>query len=112
KTALGFNPEEWMANPYLYWNHMHPEDRQRVFAQEREAHRTGNPFFCEYRLASQDGVFHWFHDEGVSIDGDHLFQGFMVDITERKTIERLKDELTSIVAHELRAPLTSVLGAL
>ena len=109
--TLGFNPDEWMANPYLYWNHVHPEDRQRVFEQERESHRTGNPYFCEYRLSSQDGVFHWFHDEGVSIDG-HLFQGFMVDITERKTIERLKDELTSIVAHELRAPLTSVLGAL
>lgn len=34
------------------------------------------------------------------------------DITERKRTERMKDHLISVVSHELRAPLTSVLGAL
>ncbi|MBI2837692.1 MAG: MASE1 domain-containing protein [Acidobacteria bacterium] len=34
------------------------------------------------------------------------------DVTERKRTERMKDHLISVVSHELRAPLTSVLGAL
>jgi PAS domain S-box-containing protein len=34
------------------------------------------------------------------------------DITQRKVIERLKDEFISIVSHELRTPLTSLRGAL
>ncbi len=34
------------------------------------------------------------------------------DITERRAIERLKDEFVSIVGHELRSPLTSIRGAL
>jgi PAS domain S-box-containing protein len=34
------------------------------------------------------------------------------DITERKGIERLKDEFLSIASHELRTPMTSVHGAL
>jgi two-component system, OmpR family, sensor histidine kinase VicK len=34
------------------------------------------------------------------------------DISDRKAIERLKDEFVSIVSHELRTPLTSVHGSL
>lgn len=38
------------------------------------------------------------------------FIGVQSDITERKKIERLKDELVSTVSHELRTPLTSLRG--
>jgi PAS domain S-box-containing protein len=34
------------------------------------------------------------------------------DITERREIERAKDEFTSVVSHELRTPLTSIRGSL
>ncbi|WP_190533818.1 PAS domain S-box protein [Coleofasciculus sp. FACHB-542] len=34
------------------------------------------------------------------------------DISDRRAIERLKDEFVSIVSHELRTPLTSIRGAL
>jgi len=34
------------------------------------------------------------------------------DITERKEIERIKNEFVSIVSHELRTPLTSIRGSL
>ena len=34
------------------------------------------------------------------------------DITERRAMERLKDEFVSTVSHELRTPLTSIRGAL
>lgn len=36
----------------------------------------------------------------------------IVDISERKHIERLKDEFVSTVSHELRTPLTSIAGSL
>jgi PAS domain S-box-containing protein len=38
------------------------------------------------------------------------FIGVIFDITERKEMERLKDELVSTVSHELRTPLTSLRG--
>ena len=38
--------------------------------------------------------------------------GVIVDISERKEMERLKDELVSTVSHELRTPLTSIAASL
>jgi signal transduction histidine kinase len=38
--------------------------------------------------------------------------GLIEDITERKEVERLKDEFVSVVGHELRTPLTSIRGSL
>ena len=34
------------------------------------------------------------------------------DVTERRNMERIKDEFTSVVSHELRTPLTSIRGSL
>lgn len=38
--------------------------------------------------------------------------GLMSDITQRKRVEKAKDEFLSVVSHELRTPLTSIRGAL
>lgn len=42
---------------------------------------------------------------------DH-FIAEIVDITEQRRIDELKNEFVSVVSHELRTPLTSILGAL
>ncbi|MDP8942858.1 MAG: response regulator [Actinomycetota bacterium] len=34
------------------------------------------------------------------------------DVSERRAVERMKDEFTSVVSHELRTPLTSIRGSL
>jgi PAS domain S-box-containing protein len=41
-----------------------------------------------------------------------LILSVIVDISERKRLERLKDEFVSTVSHELRTPLTSISGSL
>jgi PAS domain S-box-containing protein len=44
--------------------------------------------------------------------GHRLFVAAVRDITEKRALERVKNEFVSTVSHELRTPLTSISGAL
>ena len=48
----------------------------------------------------------------MDTEGGRMFTAIMRDITERKKIERVKNQFISTVSHELRTPLTSIRGAL
>ncbi|HEX5773113.1 MAG TPA: ATP-binding protein [Geomobilimonas sp.] len=59
--------------------------------------RTGRWYQCT------DKAIRW-------IDGRLVRMEIAVDITEHKDLERLKDEMVSAVSHEMRTPLTAMLG--
>jgi PAS domain S-box-containing protein len=48
----------------------------------------------------------------VRIENQRIFTGILRDVTERKKVDRMKDEFISVVSHELRTPLTSIRGSL
>lgn len=47
--------------------------------------------------------------EAMHVTGVHVFGS---DITERRRVERMKDQMVGIVSHELRTPIGAVQGAL
>ncbi|MBW4649105.1 MAG: PAS domain-containing protein [Kastovskya adunca ATA6-11-RM4] len=75
-----------------------------------QALQTGETQIFEYGLVVE-GEQHDYEARLV-MNGQDEVLAIVRDITERKKVERLKNEFVSIVSHELRTPLTSVQGSL
>ncbi len=101
KEILGVSQEDYKANPDLWRQMLHAEDRQRVLFEVAECHRTRRPLRCEYRMIAEGGRTVWVRDEATVVRGDDgrplYLQGVMYDITASKQAEeelqRARDEL-------------------
>jgi PAS domain S-box-containing protein len=110
---LGYQPEELMG---VDWRQtVHPDDRTEMEAAYQTMLRDGK-IEVEARAIRKDGSI--FDKQAVLVKayGQHQqFAGhycFVKDISDRRLIQRLKDEFISVVSHELRTPLTSISAAL
>src|SRR5438067_9325615 len=63
EQMLGFAPIEWLANPLLWVERLHPEDRERTRDEFASSRAQGRPFRSEYRLLRKDGCPVWVRDE-------------------------------------------------
>jgi two-component system sensor histidine kinase UhpB len=94
EELIGFTPEEYAANPDVWLQQLHPEDRDRVLAEVAQCHESGEPFVSEYRMKRKDGQIVWFRDAAVisdnATDNSRVLHGVMVDVTERKKDEEVR----------------------
>jgi PAS domain S-box-containing protein len=109
----GYLPEELVG---MDWRQtVYPDDHEKIIAayELMLAHHRAE---VEVRAVRKDGSM--FDQKMVLVKAfDEHWQtrghyAFMKDISDRREIERMKDEFVSIVSHELRTPLTSIAGAL
>ena len=132
---VGVPPEAWLADPDLWYRLVVPEDRERALAGFLAAVEAGENWRAEYRVRTPDGRTVWIDDETTFLTDEHgeplLVQGVMFDVTERKLAEQalrdseqrereaaerlraldeMKNTFLAAVSHELRSPLTSILG--
>lgn len=115
ENIAGYSQDE--AKGKFLWNMlMVPKELDKV-KEIFEKLRTGIlPGYYETHWTAKDGnriLIAWTNtiltDRGGQVE--HII-GTGMDITERKKIEKMKDEFVSTVSHELRTPLTSIHGAL
>jgi len=134
EQMLGFTPEEWKADPDLWEAQLHPADLDRV-VQARWAADAVGAWEVDYRTFTRDGRILWLHKvANVVRDMDGVapyWQGIVFDITERKhaeevilqserhereaaerlrALDQMKNSFLTAVSHELRRPLTTILG--
>ncbi|GBC87273.1 Sensor protein FixL [bacterium HR12] len=91
ERALGYSRQEWLDQPDIWMELLHPDDREPALAALDEHNRTGEPWSREYRLIAADGRAVWFRDVATLVrdaDGTPLYwQGIQLDITELKDAE-------------------------
>jgi PAS domain S-box-containing protein len=92
RELLGFSQDEWIADPDIWKNRLHPEDRDAVVAEADRAHDSVAPFSMEYRMMAKDARIVWVRDEAVVVERGrrglwNVWQGVLMDITERKQAE-------------------------
>jgi PAS domain S-box-containing protein len=106
RRLFGCSPREYLENPYLWRNLVHPDDVPRINAWVDRMSESDQRSI-EYRLRREDGSYFWVHDrQQVLRDADGKpveIVGSWTDVTERKEAEAAREEA--------RSRLTLLLGA-
>lgn len=91
KAQSGYDPDDFMSDSKFWADHIHPEDKERVFAELGSLFERGHHTH-EYRFRNADGSYRWIHDQLTLFrDSDgkpERIAGFWLDITDRKEFER------------------------
>lgn len=76
--------------------------------------RTGVVYDFDIQLRRSDGTTIWVQDTARAVrneDGEIIyFEGALIDVTEKVTAHKAKDELVATISHELRNPIAVILG--
>lgn len=88
--VLDYKPEEMVADPSFWFDHLHPDDVPAIFSSFALIFTEGQQAY-EYRFRARDGRYLWMHDTLRLIrdaDGNPLeVVGSLTDITDRKLME-------------------------
>jgi PAS domain S-box-containing protein len=79
--------DRWLGSPEVWFEMIHPDDRERVALTTEHNFRTGVPWSSRYRIIRSDGTVIWLLDTGRMLERDALgrpstFQGILLDVTE------------------------------
>ncbi|TFH65206.1 MAG: PAS domain S-box protein, partial [Candidatus Zixiibacteriota bacterium] len=96
ENLLGYTPDEYITNPGIWAELIHPDDYDRVLAEVQHCHHTGEPFLSEYRMIHRNGNIVWFRDQATILRDESgkplCLQGMQYDITESKAaLEKLRE---------------------
>lgn len=134
EQLTGIPVGEWSADPQIWSRVIHPDDERAVLQTwERLLDGAGERCSMDYRMVRRDGSVVWVRDEAWSVRwrGHRHIEGMFLDISAQREAEsaflrqaeqlaeanarlleldQRRTEFFVTTSHELRTPVTSVLG--
>jgi len=117
------NVQDWRWTKFV-----HPDDAKETSRRWRQSLDAGQPFESQHRIRRADGVYRWHLSRATPMrDANNAITMWIssnTDIEDQKQTEddlsalykeasslnRAKDEFLATLSHELRTPMTSILG--
>jgi len=129
KNLLGYKQDELEHfSIEMFYEFIHPEEVERARVTLESHLLNGSKYSIELRLKTKNGDYHWYADSGQAVynkSGAPIrMVGSIIKIHERKVAEeRIKkqnrmlektnlelDNFVYSASHDIRSPLTSILG--
>jgi PAS domain S-box-containing protein len=102
EAVLGYSREEWLEDPVRWYEHIHPEDKERWSLEAATLFLSGKPLHSAYRVIARDGRVIWFQCAARMMRREDsrpwFIHGVAFDISDLKRIEEERQEERNFIS--------------
>jgi PAS domain S-box-containing protein len=127
EAMVGVSAEDAVRDVNTVWAVIHPDDLAELFQKAQKSAETLTRYLQDLRIQQPDGRRWWIRAESEPqrrADGSTLWNGNIMNITERKRLEeelaiaktaaesanQAKSAFLANMSHEIRTPMNAILG--
>ena len=113
RDVLGHEPHEMIGHSCLEF--VHPDDVERIKAAIFVGLESWDSQFVAFRTRRHDGTYAWMEASFRSVRDSQSGAPIELvavsrDVTERRKVERMRQDVVAMLSHDVKTPLSVILG--